>query len=200
VINGMKLNDKSFELTEVAGRKLFECVQCRIMNLILCVINGIPLKRDNQSGKNCRWMEDINANNRGLLYNTRQYLKSIDTHKSYRGDQQNHYPLSDLRDGVVQDAYEYQRNKAYASRISSRKNDYCDDKTFSGSMTDPIKIETNNELRPGNHVVNKCVAALDASLSTSNDVMVNYTMSTTNEDDQNIIPKRKSYQSISCVM
>ena len=127
-------------------------------------------------------------------------MKCVDTHKSYRGDQQNHYPLSDLRDGVVQDAYEYQRNKAYASRISSRKNDYCDDKAFSGSMTDPIKIETNNELRPGNHVVNKYVAALDKSLSTSNDVMVNHTMSTTNEDDPNIIPKRKSHQTISCVM
>ena len=51
VINEMKLNDKSFGLTELAGRKLLECVQYRIMNLILCVINCIPLKRDNQPGK-----------------------------------------------------------------------------------------------------------------------------------------------------
>ena len=53
------------------------------------------------------------------MNNTRDYMNSIDTHNSNRRDQHDHFPLSDLRHRVFQDAYEYKRNKIYASRIST---------------------------------------------------------------------------------
>ena len=87
----MKLKDRLFGFNELDGRKLLECMQYRIMNLILCVIHGIPLKRDNQPGKNCAWIKDINENDRDVVNNNRHYMNSIDTHKSYRSDQRNHY-------------------------------------------------------------------------------------------------------------
>ena len=55
VIHDLGLNTTSFGYNELAGFALLKSLQYRVMNIILCVIHGIPLKRNNKPGKNFEW-------------------------------------------------------------------------------------------------------------------------------------------------
>ena len=135
------LNHQSFGLNELAGRSILQSLQYRMMNIMLCVKNGIPLSRTNRPGKNSTWVRSITNEDRALLHDNNHLLRPVRMpHRNKPPDRQNHYPLPELRQSVINNAYDYQRNASFHMEYNDRRNHNLNQYREGGTLN-PIKVE-----------------------------------------------------------